>query len=104
MEDKKTLNPMNEDALNEVAGGATNYDFYGNPINNGTNWAPAAPVIVPSAPVNNGLSCSIKNSNGATYVCPSCGSSRFSIVSADERNINLKCKDCRTRFTVANVQ
>ena len=62
MDDKKTMNPMNEDALNEVAGGA-NYDFYGNPINNGC-MPIVGPATIPTNPVNPGLSCSIKNGNG----------------------------------------
>ncbi len=86
MEDKNNRNLMNEDALEEVAGGAASYDFYGNPI-----------------PNHNSLSCSLKNADGATYACPSCGSTRFKIRSADDRNINLKCKDCGTTFTVANL-
>ncbi len=98
MEDKKNLKPMNEETLDEVAGGAVNYDFYGNPINNVPMGAPLT-----TTPINNDLSCSIKNSRGATYACPSCGSTRFKIKSADERNINLQCKDCGTKFTVANV-
>lgn len=103
MDDKKTMNPMNEEALNDVAGGA-NYDYYGNPINN-YNCAPG-PMTVPTNPVsmvNPGLSCSIKNASGATYVCPSCGSTRFKIRSANDQQINLQCKDCGTKFTVANV-
>lgn len=99
MDDKKTMNPMNEDALNDVAGGA-NYDFYGNPVAPVTNGFVNGPM---TTPINPGLSCSIKNSNGATYACPSCGSTRFKIRSANDQQINLQCKDCGTKFTVANV-
>jgi len=102
MEDKKNLNPMKEDALDEVAGGATNYDFYGNPINP-QPFIPAAPVYVPAAPVDTGLSATLTNANGATYVCPSCGCNKYKITSANEKEITLKCKKCGTKFTVANV-
>lgn len=106
MEDKK-LNPMNEESLDEVAGGATNYDFYGNPINSyGPSTMPVAPqpiIIQPAPVVDNGLHVTIKNGAGATYVCPSCNSSDLKIKSADEKNITLQCRKCKTKFTVANV-
>ncbi len=115
MEDKKNLNPMSEDALDETTGGATNFDFYGNPIGGGgggfcpsatipttpvnpvPNWSNPAPVTYP------GLNFSVTNSSGAVYVCPSCGGNRFKVKKADENNITLQCKSCGTRFTVANA-
>ena len=91
--DEKKMNAMNEDALNEVAGGQTNFDFYGNPIN-----VPVASVVNPQST----LGCSFKNGDGATYVCPNCGNSSFKICAADDRSVTLKCKKCGTKFQVAN--
>lgn len=101
MDDKKTMNPMNEDALDEVSGGAANYDYYGNPVpvNPGLNMF-GGPTTTPN---DSGMSFSLRNGNGLTYACPSCGSTRFKIRSANDQQINLQCKDCGTRFSVANV-
>ena len=102
MDENKTMKPMDEGALDEVAGGTINIDYYGNPINNNYNSSAYAPGPM-TMPINPGLSCSIKNANGAVYVCPSCGSSRFKIKSANDQTISLQCRDCGTKFNVANV-
>lgn len=91
--DEKKLNAMQEDTLDDVAGGVTNFDYYGNPIN-----PPMANVSMP----RHLLDCSFRNADGAVYACPNCGSTEFRICSADERSVNLKCKRCGTKFMVAN--
>ncbi|MDO5111087.1 MAG: hypothetical protein Q4E65_02160 [Clostridia bacterium] len=91
--DEKKLSAMNDESLDEVAGGATNYDFQGNAINQ-----PVSNVSLPQ----HLLACSFKNADGAVYACPSCGSTNFRICSADDRSVNLKCKNCGTKFMVAN--
>ncbi|MDO5112613.1 MAG: hypothetical protein Q4E65_09935 [Clostridia bacterium] len=95
--DEKKLNPIGEDALDEVAGGTINYDYYGNPVGPMVSNA-----VVPNA-IEPGLSCSIKNNMGATYACPNCNSTNFRIRSADAQHINLQCRNCNTKFTVANL-
>ncbi|MDD4074672.1 MAG: hypothetical protein PHC80_01125 [Eubacteriales bacterium] len=95
--DEKKLNPVSEETLGEVAGGTTNFDYFGNPIG-----PLASNTIVPNA-IAPGLSCLIKNENGAAYACPNCGSTNFRIRSADAQQINLQCRNCKTKFTVANL-
>lgn len=101
--DEKKINAVNDSELDEVAGGATNYDYYGNPIGGSVPiYVPPVVPAQPVQPVNPGLNFSFANDIGATYVCPSCGNTKFKIVSADKSKINLKCKRCSTTFSVAN--
>lgn len=95
--DEKKLHPVGEDTLDAVAGGNINYDYYGNPVGPMVSNA-----VIPNA-LAPGLSCLIKNEYGAAYACPSCGSTNFRIRSANDQQINLQCRNCNTKFTVANL-
>ena len=95
--DEKKLSAMSEDKLDDVAGGNTNYDYYGNPIGPMVTNAVTADSMMP------GLSCTIRNGVGAAYACPTCGSTNFRLVSANDSTINLQCKNCKTKFSVANL-